>query len=84
MLQGCRLDWEHAAGHGQVERRNVCVPEGRGGGGGDRSVLVLLGAVGTELGESLIPYSLDSLESVLGKEDPREVLGESVFKVLEL
>lgn len=33
---------------------------------------------------SFIPYNLDSLESVLGKEDPLEALGDSVFNVLEL
>lgn len=68
-------------------KQNVCVPDGRGGGGGgggDRSVLVLAGAMTTEPGRSLIPYSLDSLERVRGKDEPREVLGESLLKVLEL
>lgn len=63
----------------------MCVPDGRGGGGGgggDRSVLVLPGATGP--GRSFIPYSLDSLERVRGKDEPREVLGESLLRVLEL
>lgn len=68
-------------------KHEVCVPEergGGGGGGGDRSVLVLPGAMATGPGRSLIPYSLDSLERVRGKDEPREVLGESLLKVLEL
>lgn len=65
-------------------KHKVYVPEGRGGGGGDRSVLVLPGAMATEPGRSLIPYSLDSLERVRGKDAPREVLGESLLRVLEL
>lgn len=74
--------------HTQMEmKQKMYLPEGgggRGGGGGDRSVLVLPGAVATRPGRSLIPYSLDSLEKVRGKDEPREVLGESLLKVLEL
>ena len=56
---------------------------GRGGGGGGRRELVLLwAALGGQL--SFIPYSLDSLERVRGREDPREALGDSVLSVLEL
>lgn len=58
-----------------------------GGGWGGSKVLVLLRIVldkGGDVAVSFIPYSLDSLERVLGKEDPREVFGDSVFKVLEL
>lgn len=50
-------------------------------------MLVLLWVVlhkGGDVAVSFIPYSLDSLERVLGKEDPREVFGDSVFKVFEL
>lgn len=53
-------------------------------------MLVLLWTVQGKGGEeggaalSFIPYSLDSLERVLGKEDPLEALGDSVFSVLEL
>lgn len=53
-------------------------------------MLVLLWTVQGKGGEegdaalSFIPYNLDSLESVLGKEDPLEALGDSVFNVLEL
>lgn len=63
---------------------------GRGGGWGGSKVLVLLWAVQGRGGEgghgaaSLIPYSLDSFDSVLGKEDPLEAFGDSVFSVLEL
>lgn len=64
------------------------IPEGIGGGWGGSKVLVLLWTVqGKGEGEaalSFIPDSLDSLDSVLGKEDPREALGDSVFSVLEL
>lgn len=42
------------------------------------------GGEGGDVALSFIPYSLDSLESVLGKEDPLEALGDSVFSVLEL
>lgn len=74
--------------HTQTEmKQKMCVPEGRGGGGGsggDRSVLVLPGAMAAGPGRSLIPYSLDSLERVRGKDVPREVLGESLLRVLEL
>lgn len=70
----------------QVRMRDCSVPDGRGGGGGGRSELVLLwtalGGFGGPL--SFIPYSLDSLERVRGREDPREALGDSVFRVLEL
>ena len=66
----------------------VCVPEGRGGGGGGWRVLVLPwaaeGGLGGSVGSSLIPNSLDSLERVRGSEDPREALGDSVFRFLEL
>lgn len=51
-------------------------------------MLVLLWIVqdrgGGEAALSFIPESLDSLESVLGREDPLEALGDSVFSVLEL
>lgn len=47
-------------------------------------MLVLPGAMATGPGRSLIPYSLDSLEKVRGKDEPREVLGESLLRVLEL
>lgn len=66
------------------------IPEGIGGGWGGSKVLVLFwtvqgkGGEGGDVALSFIPYSLDSLESVLGKEDPLEVFGDSVFKVLEL
>lgn len=66
------------------------IPEGIGGGWGGSKVLVLLWTVQGKGGEegdaalSFIPYNLDSLESVLGKEDPLEALGDSVFNVLEL
>lgn len=70
----------------QVDMRECLVPDGIGGGGGGRSELVLLwtalGGMGGLL--SFIPYSLDSLERVRGREDPREVLGDSVFSVFEL
>lgn len=66
-----------------VNMRECLVPDGIGGGGGGRSELVLLwAALGGLL--SFIPYSLDSLERGRGREDPREVLGDSVFSVLEL
>lgn len=70
----------------QSEMRRCSVPDGIGGGGGGRSELVLLWAALGGLGGplSFIPYSLDSLESVRGREDPREALGDSVFRVLEL
>lgn len=58
-----------------------------GGGWGGSKVLVLLWTVlerGGDVAVSFIPYSLDSLERVRGKEDPREVFGDSVFRVLEL
>lgn len=57
-----------------------------GGGWGRSKVLVLLWVVLDKGGVavSFIPYNLDSLERVLGKEDPREAFGDSVFKVLEL
>lgn len=62
------------------------IPDGIGGGGGGRSELVLvwtaLGGLGGPL--SFIPYNLDSLDRVRGREDPREALGDSVFSVLEL
>lgn len=66
--------------------RECSIPDGIGGGGGGRSELVLLWtALGGPGGPiSFIPYSLDSLESVRGREDPREALGDSVFSVLEL
>lgn len=64
------------------------IPEGIGGGWGGSNVLVLLwivqGKGGGEAALSFIPDSLDSLESVLGREDPLEALGDSVFSVLEL
>lgn len=63
------------------------IPEGIGGGWGGSKVLVLLWIVqdrGGEAALSFIPESLDSLESVLGREDPLEALGDSVFSVLEL
>lgn len=69
------------------QTKKVCIPEvigGGGRGGGDRRVLVLPGAMATGLGKSFIPHSLDSLERVLGKDEPREVLGESVLRILEL
>lgn len=70
----------------QFKMRECSVPDGIGGGGGGRSELVLLwtalGGLGGPL--SFIPYSLDSLERVRGREDPREALGDSVFSVLEL
>lgn len=47
-------------------------------------MLVLPGPETGGAGASLIPYSLDSLERVLGREDPREALGESIFSILEL
>lgn len=58
-----------------------------GGGWGGSKVLVLLWTVlekGGDVAVSFIPYSLDSLERVRGKEDPREVFGDSVFRVFEL
>lgn len=57
-----------------------------GGGWGGSKVLVLLWIVleRGDVAESFIPYSLDSLERVRGREDPREVFGDSVFRVLEL
>lgn len=66
--------------------RECLVPDGIGGGGGGRSELVLLWAALGGMGGllSFIPYSLDSLERGRGREDPREVLGDSVFRVLEL
>lgn len=68
-----------------VNMRESLVPDGIGGGGG-RSELVLLGAALGGWGGllSFIPYSLDSLERGRGSEDPRDVLGDSVFSVLEL
>lgn len=64
------------------------IPEGIGGGWGGSKVLVLLWIVqdkgGGEAALSFIPDSLDSLENVLGREDPLEALGDSVFSVLEL
>lgn len=65
---------------------NCSVPDGRGGGRGGRSELVLLWpALGGFVGLlSFIPYSFDSLERVRGREDPREAFGDSVFRVLEL
>lgn len=67
----------------QGQTRGCSVPDGIGGGGGGRSELVLLStALGGPL--SFIPYSLDSLERVRGREDPREALGDSVFSILEL
>lgn len=70
----------------QVKTRECLVPDGRGGGGGGRSELVLLWAAlgGTGALLSFIPYSLDSLERGRGSEEPRDVLGDSVFRVLEL
>lgn len=73
----------------QFAMRRRSVPGGAGGGGGGRSELVVLlwAAVGGGLGGgplSFIPNSLDSLERVRGSEDPREALGDSVFRVLEL
>lgn len=47
-------------------------------------MLVFPGPEAGGAGESLIPYSLDSLERVLGREDPREAMGDSVFSILEL
>lgn len=66
--------------------RECLIPDGIGGGGGGRSELVLLWTALEGLGRplSFIPYSLDSFEKVRGSEDPREALGDSVFKVLEL
>jgi hypothetical protein len=49
----------------------LCTVQGKGEGEGDAAL-------------SFIPYSLDSLERVLGKDDPLEALGDSVFSVLEL
>lgn len=67
----------------QLRMRECSIPDGIGGGGGGRSELVLLWtALGGPL--SFIPYSLDSLERVRGREDPREAFGDSVFRVLEL
>lgn len=70
----------------QVNMRECLVPDGIGGGRGGRSELVLLWAALGGMGGllSFIPYSLDSLERGRGREDPREVLGDSVFRVLEL
>lgn len=63
----------------------MLVPDGIGGGGGGRSELVLLWAALGGMGLlSFIPYSLDSLERGRGREEPRDVLGDSVFSVLEL
>lgn len=47
-------------------------------------MLVLPGPEAGGAGASLIPYSLDSLDRVLGKEEPRDALGESVFSIFEL
>lgn len=60
--------------------------EGIGGGGGGNKVLVLLWTVlgKGDVAVSFIPYSFDSFERVLGKEDPLEAFGDSVFRVLEL
>lgn len=68
------------------EISDCSVPDGIGGGRGGRSELVLLWtALGGFVGLlSFIPYSLDSLERVRGREDPREALGDSVLRVLEL
>lgn len=70
----------------QFNMRECSVPDGIGGGGGGRSELVLLWAAlgGLGIPLSFIPYSLDSLERVRGREDPREVFGDSVFRVFEL
>lgn len=73
----------NAAAHASVS--GVSVPDGIGGGGGGSRLEVLLGAgFGVLVGTSFIPNSLDSLERVLGREDPRDALGDSVFRVLEL
>lgn len=64
------------------KERWASVPEVRDGSRGAIRELVLLGAALERLSTSLIPYSFDSLEH--GSEDPRETLGESVFRVLEL
>lgn len=71
---------------GHAGRGELAVPDGRGGGGGGRRELVLLWAAFGGMGGllSFIPYNLDSLERVRGREDPREALGDSVFRVLEL
>lgn len=67
----------------QLRMRELSIPDGIGGSGGGRSELVWLWtALGGPL--SFIPYSFDSLESERGSEDPREALGDSVFRVLEL
>lgn len=60
--------------------------EGIGGGGGGNKVLVLLWAVlgKGDVAVSFIPYSFDSFERVLGKDDPLEAFGDSVFRVFEL
>ena len=54
----------------------------RDGSRGAVRELVLLGTALARLSTSFIPNSLDSLEN--GSEDPRETLGDSVFRVLEL
>lgn len=70
----------------QFKMRKRSIPDGIGGGGGGRSELVLLWTAleGLRGPLSFIPYSLDSLERVRGREDPREAFGDSVLSVLEL
>lgn len=88
--RGCEMTRRRTAeGHAVWCGWRRSVPGGAGGGGGGRSELVVLlwAAVGGGLGGgplSFIPNSLDSLERVRGSEDPREALGDSVFRVLEL
>lgn len=58
------------------------LPDGIGGGWGGSKVLALLWVEGMAV--SFIPYNLDSLERVLGKDEPREAFGDSVFNIFEL
>ena len=65
-----------------MRTRGAAVPEVRGGARGAVRELVLLGAAVERASASFTPNSLASLEN--GSEDPRDTLGDSVFRVLEL
>ena len=65
-----------------MRNRRAAVPEGREGTGGAVRELVLLGTALERPSTSFTPNGLGSLEN--GSEEPRETLGDSVFRVLEL